>query len=282
MNKFLNFVVIGAAKSGTTALCSLLDQHPSIRISTPKEPNYFSVNYKKGESWYLKRFYGIRDDTINGEGSTDCTIRDKYPFVAERIFATNANCKLIFMARHPIHRLISNWQMLRRRDPSTPDFSASLRDASLNSILINRSKYFYQLEPFLERFPKEQLHIIITEDFRNNQQAHLQSLSRFIGVNSDFEYDSEKVSANARSNLGSTKLRATLLKTSLSKSAINCIPKSIRGSLKKNSLFTKRVADEVQWTKGDWEFCRKQLEPDASRFLSTFGFSPNKWSFDRA
>lgn len=36
-----NFLVIGAAKSGTTAFYHLLRQHPDIYMSPQKEPNYF-------------------------------------------------------------------------------------------------------------------------------------------------------------------------------------------------------------------------------------------------
>ena len=36
-----NFLIIGAAKSGTTSLWSYLKQHPEVFICKPKEPNFF-------------------------------------------------------------------------------------------------------------------------------------------------------------------------------------------------------------------------------------------------
>ena len=49
-----NFLVIGAMKCGTTSLCSLLDQHPDIFMSNPKETYFFSNDevYQKGLKCY--------------------------------------------------------------------------------------------------------------------------------------------------------------------------------------------------------------------------------------
>ena len=38
-----NLFLVGAAKSGTTALARYLDQHPSIFVCRPKEPNFFAL-----------------------------------------------------------------------------------------------------------------------------------------------------------------------------------------------------------------------------------------------
>ena len=35
----LNFLIVGAAKCGTTSLYHYLGQHPDVFLSTPKEPN---------------------------------------------------------------------------------------------------------------------------------------------------------------------------------------------------------------------------------------------------
>jgi hypothetical protein len=37
-----NFLIIGAAKSGTTSLYHYLGQHPDIFMSPIKEPNYYT------------------------------------------------------------------------------------------------------------------------------------------------------------------------------------------------------------------------------------------------
>ena len=41
----VNFIIIGAQKSGTTSLATQLSCHPKITFSHKKEPHYFSKNY---------------------------------------------------------------------------------------------------------------------------------------------------------------------------------------------------------------------------------------------
>lgn len=112
---FPNFIVIGAAKCGTTSLCDLLAGHPDIFFSNPKEPLYFSNRERYGDEEfradYEALFNGVRTESMIGEGTTTYTHPEIAGIVAERIAATLPACKLIFMARHPIRRLESDWRM---------------------------------------------------------------------------------------------------------------------------------------------------------------------------
>ena len=45
-----NFIIIGAAKSATTTLTTILPQHPDVFISKPKEPKFFG-RYEKDDWW---------------------------------------------------------------------------------------------------------------------------------------------------------------------------------------------------------------------------------------
>ena len=51
-----NFLIVGAAKGGTSSLYDYLIQHPSISPCVVKEPNYFSMYYYKGDDWYRSFF----------------------------------------------------------------------------------------------------------------------------------------------------------------------------------------------------------------------------------
>ena len=55
------FIVIGAARSGTTTLHHYLLQHPEIYVPRKKrpEPHFFlkTAEYKKGFEYYLSRFF---------------------------------------------------------------------------------------------------------------------------------------------------------------------------------------------------------------------------------
>ena len=42
-----NFLIVGAAKSGSTSLYQYLSQHPEVFMPVNKEPNYFVGEYQK-------------------------------------------------------------------------------------------------------------------------------------------------------------------------------------------------------------------------------------------
>ena len=83
------FIVIGAAKAGSTTLCQLLRQHPDVFMSPVKELHYFSFDgaWAKGRAWYESCFEGADGEAQVGEGSTSYTARKVFPRAAERMAA---------------------------------------------------------------------------------------------------------------------------------------------------------------------------------------------------
>ena len=68
MTQQIDFIIIGAMKSGTTTLASFLDLHPDVSFCRIKEPNFFlpdSSDYQLGSSYHLFSGPGIK-----GEAST--------------------------------------------------------------------------------------------------------------------------------------------------------------------------------------------------------------------
>ena len=76
-----NFILIGAARSGTTSLHKYLESHPEIFMSEIKEINFFSNEryWKKGINWYEAHFNKAKGKAI-GEASTSYT---NYPLIKD-------------------------------------------------------------------------------------------------------------------------------------------------------------------------------------------------------
>ncbi|MEL7418508.1 MAG: sulfotransferase domain-containing protein [Cyanobacteria bacterium J06555_3] len=106
-----NFIIIGAAKSGTTTLYEYLCRHPQIFMSDPKEPNFFASdrNYAQGLDWYAQLFQGAKAEQMVGEASTPYTHQLHIPDVPQRIFQTVPQVKLIYIMRHPVDRAYSQY-----------------------------------------------------------------------------------------------------------------------------------------------------------------------------
>ena len=54
-----DFIIIGAAKCGTTALYDYITQHPDIKKSKFKEIHYFNREFHRGVNWY-KLFFPLK------------------------------------------------------------------------------------------------------------------------------------------------------------------------------------------------------------------------------
>jgi len=113
-----NFIIIGAAKCGTSSLYNYLVEHPSIFRCIVKEPNYFSMYYDKGNDWYKSCFplsltkYSIENikkkKFITGEASTEYYW---YPHAAKRARKIIPKAKIIVLLRNPIDRAYSHYNI---------------------------------------------------------------------------------------------------------------------------------------------------------------------------
>ena len=119
-----DFIIIGAAKSGTTTLYQYLCRHPQIYMSTPKEPDFFSLdmNYHKGIEWYESLFDGAKPEQICGEASTTYSRWHQHPKAAERISQYLPKVKLIYIMRHPVDRAYSFYAYRFKRSQHNRQF----------------------------------------------------------------------------------------------------------------------------------------------------------------
>ena len=95
-----------------------LIKHPSIFPPLAQQPNFFTTNYHKGESWYRSYFPSIitkhltqnikKRKFLTGEASTQYYW---YPHAAKRAKALLPDAKIILLLRNPIDRSHSQYQM---------------------------------------------------------------------------------------------------------------------------------------------------------------------------
>ena len=206
-----DFLIIGAAKSGTTALYRYLQQHPQIFLSPVKEPHYFAFAGEKPDyrgpgvtvnktsvtdlGAYQRLFDDVRDETAVGEASA---LYLYVPAAAARIKEYAPAMRLIVILRHPAERAFSSYLHLMRdgREPLM-DFAAALQ-AEPQRIRANwgflwryRDLGFYaqQLRRYYALFPREQVRVYLYDDFRADALAVLRDMCRFIGVDDAFTPD---------------------------------------------------------------------------------------------
>lgn len=160
--------LIGAQKAGTTSLAYLLDQHPDIAVSNPKEPGFFNQRYGDGMEWYRRCFprelpallvdasTGYTMATVNGAGrqrETDGAGDAAADAVPRRIKEGAPEAKFIYVLRDPVDRTVSAYQHDRRVGRLG---KATLREAvAAMPFYADVSRYHQQIAPFLRHFPRE-------------------------------------------------------------------------------------------------------------------------------
>jgi hypothetical protein len=180
------FLVIGAMKSGTTSLHRYLDAHPQVFMSRPKEVNFFNSpqNWRRGVSWYGRHFAGVPEGVVaKGEASTNYSKHPEFPGVPARIATVMPSVKLIYVLRDPVERMISHY----RHRVATGRERRSIDGALLHDpIYADASRYFVQIEQYLEYFSLEQLLLLTSERLRNDRITTVQRIWEFLGVDQGF------------------------------------------------------------------------------------------------
>jgi hypothetical protein len=205
-----NFLIIGAAKSGTTSLYEYLKQHPQIWMSPVKETNFFALEGETldfrgpGDQDYINRFsitkiedylnlfQGVDNQVAIGEASP---LYLYHPTTPKRIQHYIPDAKLIVILRNPVDRAYSSFLHLVRdgREPLR-NFAKALQEEEVrihsNWEHIWHYKqvgfYYVQLNRYFNTFYKQQIKVYIFEDFITNPVWILKDIFQFLGVDDSF------------------------------------------------------------------------------------------------
>jgi hypothetical protein len=218
-----NLIVIGAMKSGTTSLHNYLALHPEIFMSADKEPRFFTdeAKWSQGLSWYEAHF--PEPAPIRGESTPDYT---KFPAIrgaAERIHSVVPDVRLIYLVRDPIERIVSHYVDSYSFGRVNGTLDEELADFDCH--LVNCSRYYMQIEQYLEHFEPEQILVLVSEELRDDRQSTLQAAFRFLGVDEGFassewettHYAGETLRRKTRLGYGLLRLAETVRESPLRK-----------------------------------------------------------------
>ncbi|UGB39514.1 sulfotransferase family protein [Frateuria soli] len=198
-----DFIICGAMKSGTSTLHYILSQHPKVFIPD-EEIHFFDIdnvfehpdfNYFDGSrwvsqrldddppkfwEWYASHFDAAHEDQLVGEDSTTYISSE---IAAKRIAMQNKRLKLIILLRHPTDRAYSQYWHLVRTGRATHSFEDTLRYDPFS--VLHRSLYLEQLTNFLRHVPREQLKVVVFEEFMADKAKVLRELCEHIGIDYD-------------------------------------------------------------------------------------------------
>jgi hypothetical protein len=195
------FLIVGAAKAGTTSLHEHLSEHPAVSAPTTKEIHYFDFSYRRGPGWYRAHFRPPkRDGEISGESTPYYLF---HPLVPERVARDLPEGRFIAVLRNPIDRAYSQHNHERASGHEDLPFEQAIAaegerlrgeeerlvaDAGYRSFshqhhsYLARSRYAEQLERWFGYVDRDRFLILSAEDLFEDPQAVVADAQRFLGL----------------------------------------------------------------------------------------------------
>ena len=193
-----DFLIIGAARSGTTWLYECLKRHPDVYMARSKkpEPSFFlkDAEYEQGFDYYCQRYFSdALKSQVVGEASTSYLYQ---PWVPERIHKHLPDVKLIAVLRDPVDRAFSNFKASMENGFENLSFSDAVRYESerLSNpasrveeeiapfAYIDRGRYHSQLNRYLRFFPRHQICVLFFEDILQRPNDLRNRVDDFLGI----------------------------------------------------------------------------------------------------
>lgn len=179
-----NFLIVGAAKSGTTSLYNYCTQHPEIFMSPVKEPYFFSfINIKpnfKGPydqktnekeiicdiKEYERLFENVNNERAIGECSNSYLYFRNTAKIIKRYIP---HCKIIIILRNPVERAYSHYLqhvMLGHEDQTFEVALEKEEERKKNNWrwhyhYVGQGLYYCQVKRYLNQFGKDKIAIYI-------------------------------------------------------------------------------------------------------------------------
>lgn len=212
--KLPDFLIVGAAKSGTTSLHYYLKHHPDVFMPKVKETWFLTLmdnqNVKspiglensvvREVEDYIKCFSKAKDGQMIGEAcpgylyTYNNAIRNIKSLYGEKY----KNIKIIIILRNPSERAWSHFMMHRENHVEhISDMSEALKPEIITQRVKNKftfdyigfGMYYMQVKAFIEEFPETK--IFLYDEFSKDSLKVTKEIFIFLGVDSGFVPDIE-------------------------------------------------------------------------------------------
>jgi hypothetical protein len=208
-----DFFIVGAPKSGTSALDQYLREHPAIFMA-PKERHFFASDLSfRARRPSAAEYFSLFPPNGAFERRGDASVWYLYSGrAAEEIHAYNTRAKIIAMLRNPVDMLYSmHSQLLYTGGEDIADFGEALAaegdrregrripaGSGLPFSLAYRqvARYSEQLKRYFGVFGRDQVHVILFDDFQADPPEAYRRVLKFLEIDSSFNPAFEVVNAN--------------------------------------------------------------------------------------
>ena len=206
-----NLFIVGAQKSGTSALAGWLGQHAEVCMSFPKEPGYLAfgeAGYTFPDGYgrpapaskyvvnnyadYLALFSSATPQQhVLGDASTWYL---STPGMARKLAEYNPDASIIVIFRNPVERAYSAWCHARSDDiEPCEDFAAAMaleQERGEPEYLLRYRRmglYSEDLKSYQAEFPANQILVMFYDDMRTDPEAFWRQVCAFLQIDAGIE-----------------------------------------------------------------------------------------------
>jgi hypothetical protein len=207
-----DFFIVGQPKSGTTALYEMLRRHPQITMPDSKEPWFFADELRvrtpprpEGTPQTLAEYASLFDAPPEQRVGEATALYLWSRTAARRIAEVQPDARIIAILREPVSLLRSlHLQFIQTYVETESDLrkALALEQPRREGRCIPRYtywpaalrysehvRYVEQLRRYEDVFPREQMLVLIYDDFRGDNEGTVRRVLRFLGVDEDLPVD---------------------------------------------------------------------------------------------
>jgi hypothetical protein len=222
--------LIGVPKAGTTWLSNVLDQHPGVCLSEPKEPNFVASHKGTFERDNGEPYWPNYDGFFRGEGlKMDASVHTfSCPVAPERIKSNFPDARFILCLREPVSRTVSHWNMVRStgEDRRNGKDWLNFEDAWSDDSLRVDSLYGSCMRNWLGHFDLDRFVIIDISRMSVEPMVVVREVEDFLGIE-EWDYD---VNMDRHANAAASNRKTTAV-GSLVKLCFSLVPKFVKSPI---------------------------------------------------
>lgn len=211
-----NFFIVGGPKCGTTSLYNYLSRHPDVFMCPSKEPQFFAAD-TLGEQRsictledYLRCFSAARNQKRIGEASTAYL---GSATAAQSLKEFSPGARIVIMLRNPVDVIYAQHsERVFNNTEHILEFEAALNSKERRVWRSGRfknqqisylgyrelSRFASQVRRYFDVFGRENVNVVIYDDFKANTAACYAEVLRFLGIAPDGNEDFSIANANRR------------------------------------------------------------------------------------
>ncbi len=187
MSEVVKFIGVGAVKSGSSWMASILEQHSEVSMSSRKEIAYFNTfnfNGTKNSStdygldYYLKFWSKMKG--VKGEVSPQYLFDYSAPQKIKNAFP---DVQILIILRNPKDVLYSHFLYEQRFNQNIEPHLSFIQALDKYPYLIESARFSIQIKRYKEVFSPTNLHIYFLDNALKNPQEFSKRLYSDIGLN---------------------------------------------------------------------------------------------------